>query len=134
MADSFSFDLVSPERLLLSEPATAVLVPGTEGYFTVMARHAPLMTTVKPGVVVATMANGSERRIFVQGGFADINENGLTLLAERATRVEDLDMAEIDSQIRNAEEDLADAKTAEARSRAELTLSQLRDVRSALGA
>lgn len=65
MADSFQFELVSPEQLLLSEAVTAVNVPGAEGYFTVMAHHAPVMTTLKPGVVVATLEGGAEQRIFV---------------------------------------------------------------------
>ena len=102
MADSFQFELVSPEQLLLSEAVTAVNVPGAEGYFTVMAHHAPVMTTLKPGVVVATLESGAEQRIFVLGGFADVNENGFTLLAERATPVDQLDSAELDGQIRDA--------------------------------
>lgn len=133
MAESFQFELVSPERLLLSEAVTAVNVPGSEGYFTVMAKHAPLMTTLKPGVVVATLEGGSEQKIFVLGGFADVNQNSFTLLAERATRVEDLDAAELDQQIKNSEEDVADAKTPEAKAKAEHALDQLREARVAVG-
>lgn len=133
MAESFQFELVSPERLLLSEAATAVIVPGTEGYFTVMARHAPLMTTLKPGVVVATLEGGSEEKTFVLGGFADVNQNGFTLLAERATRVDDLNPAELDQQIKDAEEDVTDAKSPEDKARAERALDQLREARVAVG-
>ncbi|MEF2550526.1 F0F1 ATP synthase subunit epsilon [Aurantimonas sp. A2-1-M11] len=133
MADSFQFELVSPERLLLSEAVTAVNVPGAEGYFTVMAHHAPVMTTLKPGVVVATLEGGAEQRIFVRGGFADVNEAGFTLLAERATPVEELDSVELDSQIRDAEEDVADAETPEAKAKAQHALEQLREARSAIG-
>ncbi|NDV87565.1 F0F1 ATP synthase subunit epsilon [Aurantimonas aggregata] len=133
MADSFQFDLVSPERLLLSEAVTAVNVPGTEGYFTVMAKHAPFMTTLKPGVVVATTDAGTETRIFVIGGFADVSEGGFTLLAERATLVEDLDPAALDQQIKDAEEDVADASDDVARSKAQLALAQLREARAAVG-
>ncbi|MCQ8783038.1 F0F1 ATP synthase subunit epsilon [Mangrovibrevibacter kandeliae] len=133
MADSFKFELVSPERLLMSEDVTAVVVPGTEGYLTVMAGHAPLMTTLKPGVVEATTSGGAQRRIYVRGGFADISMQGFTLLAETATPVEDLKPEDLDQQIRNAEEDVADADTPEKRSHAEAQLGQLRDARAAIG-
>ncbi|KAA0969751.1 F0F1 ATP synthase subunit epsilon [Aureimonas fodinaquatilis] len=132
MADSFKFELVSPERLLLSEQVTAVIAPGSEGYFTVMARHAPLVVTLKPGVVHATLASGGERRIFIRGGFADMNPDGFTLLAEYAVAVEDLSAAELDQQIRNTEEDVADANDADARSRAEMRLADLHNARAAL--
>lgn len=134
MAGSFKFELVSPERLLLSEQATAVIAPGTEGYFTVMAQHAPLMTTLKPGIVEAELASGTKRRIFVFGGFADVNPDGFTLLAERATPVEELNAADLDARIRDAEEDVRDASTPEARSRADQALAELRDARAAITA
>jgi len=134
MADSFQFELVSPERLLLSEAVTGVNVPGAEGYFTVMAHHAPVMTTLKPGVVVATREDGTEQRIFVLGGFADVNQTGFTLLAERATPVEELDGAVLDNEIRNAEEDVADASTPEAKAKAQHALEQLKQTRSAIAA
>jgi F-type H+-transporting ATPase subunit epsilon len=133
MADSFSFELVSPERLLVSESVTAVVAPATEGYMTVMARHAPLMATLRPGVVVATLSTGTERKFFVQGGFADISPDGFTLLAEHATPVEDLDAASLDRSIRDAEEDAADAKEGEAKQKAERRLADLKDARAALG-
>nr|WP_210283953.1 F0F1 ATP synthase subunit epsilon [Aureimonas phyllosphaerae] len=125
--------MVSPERLLLSEQVSAVVAPGSEGYFTAMPGHAPFMTTLKPGVVQATLANGGERRIFVQGGFADINPEGFTLLAEHAMPVEEIDAAELDQQIRNTEEDVADATDATVRSRAERRLADLRNAKEALG-
>ncbi|MEX6508799.1 F0F1 ATP synthase subunit epsilon [Jiella sp. M17.18] len=132
MADSFQFELVSPEKLLFSEAVTAVNIPGSEGYFTVMARHAPMMTTVKPGVVVVTPESGEERQIFVRGGFADVNENGLTLLAEHAQPVDEVDRAALDQQIRDAEEDVADAGTPEARAKAQADLDQLKEARAGL--
>jgi F-type H+-transporting ATPase subunit epsilon len=133
VAESFKFELVSPERLLLSEQVSAVVAPGSEGYFTAMPGHAPFMTTLKPGVVQATLANGGERRIFVQGGFADINPEGFTLLAEHAMPVEEINVADLDQQIRNTEEDLADATDATVRSRAERQLADLRNAKEALG-
>ena len=90
MADNFKFDLVSPERLLMSEPAAQVVVPGTEGQFTVMAGHAPVMTTLRPGVLDATLGSGKRARIFVRGGFADVNAAGLTVLAEQAIPLQEL--------------------------------------------
>ncbi|NDW02824.1 F0F1 ATP synthase subunit epsilon [Jiella pacifica] len=132
MADSFQFELVSPEKLLMSEAVTAVSVPGSEGFFTVMANHAPVMTTIKPGIVLVTPESGAEQRIFVRGGFADVNENGLTLLAEHAEPADQVDMAALDQSIKNAEEDVADAEGAEAKSKAQHALDQLREARAGL--
>lgn len=133
MADSFQFELVSPERLLVSEAATAVLAPASDGYMTVMAGHAPLMTTLKPGVVVVTTTGGAERRFYVRSGFADITNASMIVLAEHAVPVEEMDSAQLDRQIKDLEEDVADAKTPEARSKAEDALALLRDARAALG-
>ena len=82
MAEAFQFELVSPERLLLSEQIIEVVVPGTEGYMTVMAHHAPLMATVKPGVVAVKTPDGKLDSYVVFGGFVDITPDGCTLLAE----------------------------------------------------
>jgi F-type H+-transporting ATPase subunit epsilon len=133
MADPFLFELVSPERLILSEQALEVVVPGSEGQFTVLKGHAPFMTTLRPGVVEAKLASGTAERIFVRGGFADANPDGLTVLAEQAIRVADLDAATIAAEIRNAEEDVADAKDPAVKVAAELKLNQLREVQGALG-
>lgn len=133
MAEPFDFELVSPERLLLSEQATEVVVPGMEGYFTVMAEHAPLMSTIKPGVVEAKLASGEERKIFVRGGFADVSPSGFMLLAELAMPVEELDAAAIDAEIRNAEEDFADATSEDGKLATETRLNQLKELKAALG-
>lgn len=133
MAESFAFELVSPERLLLSEQVLSVVVPGTEGEFTVLKDMAPFMSTIKPGVVTVSRSSGPDQRYFVRGGFADVSPNGLTILAEQALPVETLDPALIAAEIRNAEEDLADAKDDEARTAASLKLGQLKDAQAALG-
>ncbi|MBN9431600.1 MAG: F0F1 ATP synthase subunit epsilon [Bosea sp.] len=133
MAESFNFELVSPERLLLSEQVAQVVVPGAEGEFTVLKNHAPFMSTIKPGVVTVTPASGAPQRYFVRGGFADVSESGLTILAEQAVPVDSLDGAMIAQQIRNAEEDLADARDDASRTAAATKLAQLRDVAAALG-
>ena len=98
MAD-FNFELVSPERLLLSEKATEVVIPATEGEMTVMANHAPTMTTVKPGVVTVKTADGKTERFAVFGGFADILPTGCTLLAESAVHVDELDRSILENRI-----------------------------------
>jgi F-type H+-transporting ATPase subunit epsilon len=133
MADPFPFELVSPERLLLSEPALSVVVPGTEGEFTVLKDHAPFMSTIKPGVINVTLASGSSQRFFVRGGFADVNASGLTILAEQALAIESVNAETLGVEIRNAEEDLADAKDDASRTTAQTTLDQLKDLRTALG-
>jgi F-type H+-transporting ATPase subunit epsilon len=126
------FDLVSPERLLISADVESVVVPGTEGYFTVLARHAPFMSTLKPGLVEVKDLAGGTRRIFVRGGFADVTPAGLTILAEQAIDVADLDVAALAQQVRNAEEDVADAKDPATKAEAELRLYQVREVQTAV--
>ena len=131
MAEAFTFELVAPEALILSGEASEVVVPGTEGYFTVMANHAPFMSTVKPGVVDVKLADGATSQIFVRGGFADVSPTGLTLLAEQAIDLKDFDMADLEQQITNAKEDVADAE-GEKKAAAEEALSQLEEARNAV--
>lgn len=130
---TFKFELVSPERLVLSADVDQVDLPGTEGDFGVLAGHAPFLTTLRPGVITVRVA-GNENRIFVRGGFADVNASGLTVLAERAIPVSELKADQIASEIRNAEEDVADAKSPEAKQAAEARLLQLRQVADSLKA
>src|SRR5690349_6117554 len=99
------FDLVSPERLLLSAEVEQVDVPGSEGDFGVLPGHAPLITTLKPGVVTVKTKGQADERIFVRGGFAEVNLDGLTILAEEAMPLAELDTAALDSQVKDAEED-----------------------------
>jgi F-type H+-transporting ATPase subunit epsilon len=132
MAEPFQFELVSPERQLMSEPVDQVVVPGADGYFTVLKGHAPFMSTMKPGVV--DVVNGNETfRIFVRGGFADVSAAGLTILAEQAIPLDEVDAAMLAQEIRNTEEDVADAKDGATKDAAETRLSQLREVQAALG-
>jgi len=132
MAEPFAFELVSPERLILSEQAMQVVVPGSEGYFTVLARHAPVMATMKPGVVEVVLESGDEKRILVRGGFADVSPDGLTLLAEYAADLADFDMEELNQQIENARDDVKDAQTDEKRDKAQLALSHLEEAKAAI--
>ena len=131
MADPFQFELVSPERLLMSEPVDQVVVPGSEGQFTVMKGHAPFMTTLRPGVIDIVRGN-STTRVFVRGGFADANAAGLTILAEMAIPVADIDPGQLDQEVKNAQEDVADATDGAVRDAAEQRLHQLKEVQAAL--
>ena len=132
MAELLKFELVSPERHLMSAEVEQVTVPGTEGEFTVLARHAPLLSTVRPGVLAVVQDGGSEERIFVRGGFAEVNPEGLTVLAEQAIPMADLDRDTLAQQIQNAEEDVADASDDEKRNRAQQTLDHLRQLQDSL--
>ena len=99
MADLFKFDLVSPEDLLLSQDVQQVLVPGTEGNFTVLPGHAPMLSTMRPGVIDVTDEVGNEERIYVRGGVAEVNPNGLTVLAEEAVPLAELSSEMLAQQI-----------------------------------
>lgn len=132
MADKLHFDLVSPERLLLSEGVDMVTVPGKEGDFGVLAGHAPVMTTLRPGVINVDDAGKSQQRIFVRGGFAEVTPKGLTILAEKAIPMEDLDAGMLDQEIQNAQEDVNDAKSDDARQSAQEKLDHLKQLREAL--
>jgi len=124
---------VSPGRLLISEPVEQVVVPGSEGYFTVLKGHAPFMSTLRPGVIEVSKA-GQTDRIFVRGGFADVNIAGLTILAEQAIPLAEVDPAMLAQDVRDAEEDVADAKDPTIRATAELKLYQLKEVQTAINA
>jgi len=129
---SFHFELVSPEKLLFSGEVEAVVVPGGEGDFTVMKDHAPVMTTMRPGVVEVN-EGAKATRLFVRGGFADVSAKGLTILAEQAIPVAELDAEKIGAEIKNAEEDLGDATSDEVRRAAQERLDQMRELKAALG-
>lgn len=127
------FELVSPERLLLSGEVAQVVIPGTEGEMTVLPGHAPVLSTLKPGVISVTSSEGAPaERIFVRGGFAEINPKGLIVLAELAVPLGELDSALLAQEIKNAEEDVADAKDDEKRRRAQESLDHLRTLQQAM--
>jgi F-type H+-transporting ATPase subunit epsilon len=126
------FELVSPARLLFSGEVASVTLPGTEGEMGIYPGHAPVLSTLKPGVVTVYKDNGSTDRIFVKGGMVEVNPQGLTLLAEVAIPMAELDAATLAKQIKNAEEDLADAKPGEAQRKATEQLNQLRELQSAI--
>ena len=121
MADTVEFELVSPERLLLSIPVEMVVVPGSEGDFGVLPGHAPMISTVRPGVISIWRDGAVDRRVFVAGGVAEVQPERCTVLAEDAVPLDDVDQAEADRRIAAARESLERATdegaAAEARKR-----------------
>lgn len=109
------FELVSPERLLVSEPVDMVIVPGAEGDFGVLPRHAPLISTVRPGVIKIYEGSQVTSEIFVAGGFAEVTGERCTVLAELALPVGDIDKAKIEAELRDLADDEKDAKSDEER-------------------
>lgn len=132
MPDMLKFELVSPERLLVSAEVEQVLVPGSEGDFTMLAHHAPLLTGLKPGLLEISFGGAERRRYFVRGGFAEVGPSGLTVLAETAVDLVELDADVLNQAIKDAEEDVVDAKNDDARDRAKTKLDHLRQVQLAL--
>lgn len=101
---TFQFDFVGPERTLYSGQVEAVQIPGAEGDMTVLPGHAPVLTSLRVGVIVVNeQGQGSGKRIYVKGGFADIGPEAVTVLAERAAPVEEVNSAMIDKEIEQAE-------------------------------
>ncbi len=131
MADQMHFDLVSPERLLLSEAVDGVVIPGAAGEMTILPRHAPLMSTLKAGVIEVQGGSAKDARYFVFGGFAEVTPAGLVILAEEALPLDQIDVALLDQRIRDLEEDAEDAADDEVRFSAAERLGQLRQVRAA---
>lgn len=131
--DSFPFELVSPEKLLISENVEHVVVPGVEGEFGVLARHAPFMSTLRPGIVTVYKTEGAApRRLFVRGGFADVNPKGLTILADEAIPVEELDGAKVDAAIKSAEAAAAALDDGPLKIKAQAEAEQLKSLRATL--
>jgi len=133
MPDPFKFELVSPERLLVSGNVEQVIVPGSEGEMTVFAHHAPLLTTLRPGLLdIGFPGGGENQRYFVRGGFAEVSPAGLTVLAETAIDLIELDAAQFAQAVKDAEEDVADATDDAIRDRAQTKLDHLRQVQATL--
>ena len=110
-AENFDFELVSPERKLMSEKAWQVTIPGWEGDFGVRAGHSSLVSSIRPGVVEIVTQQGAEpSKIFIAGGFADVTASNCTVLAEEATMVGDLDQGEIEKEIAGLESLISSSK------------------------
>jgi F-type H+-transporting ATPase subunit epsilon len=130
MTGKIIFDLVSPERLLLSKPVDMVTVPGSEGYMGVMAGHASLVSTLRAGMIDME-DDGQDTRFFIRGGFAEINAEKITVLAEEAIPISELDIAVLDQRIADAQADEIAAKTDADRARAAQLVDDLKLVRAA---
>ncbi|MEA2823525.1 MAG: F-type H+-transporting ATPase subunit epsilon [Alphaproteobacteria bacterium] len=132
MAEKIHFDLVSPERMLLSEDVDMVTLPGTEGYFGVLAGHAPVISSLRPGVIEVTGGTTPNLRLFVRGGFAEVDAKKVIVLAEEAIPLADFDITALDRRIADTEEDLAISKTDADRARVSEQLDHLRQLRAIL--
>ena len=129
----FHFDLVSPERMLFSGEVDQVDVPGSEGDFGVLAGHAPLIAMLRPGIV-SVLGAGAPLRMVVSDGYAEVSPEGLSILAELATPLEEFDRTQLDIRIKDTEEDVADMPTGRQRDRLSRRLEQLRQLQTALAA
>jgi F-type H+-transporting ATPase subunit epsilon len=128
---TFHFDLVSPEKLLFAGEVAQVDLPGSEGDMGVLAGHAPLVTALRPGILVA-YREGGDLRVVVNGGFAEVGPSGLTVLADMAVPVEEFDQAVLAGEIKDTEEDAADATDGWQRDKLSLRLQQLKALQAAL--
>lgn len=134
MADKVEFELVSPEKLLKSLPVDMVVVPGTEGDFGVLAGHAPMIATVRPGVIDVYEGDRVVDRVFVAGGVAEVTETRCTVLAEEAEALSGIDRAAVEKAIKDLSEDLDDAASDSAKAAVEAKLGVARAKLEALGA
>ena len=128
---TFQFDLVSPEKLLISGEVTQVDVPGSEGDFGVLAGHAPMVTTLRPGILVVYRDDG-ELRVVVNGGFAEVSPTALTVLADMAVPQDEFDPTVLAGVIKDTEEDVADEKDDSTRDKLAQKLDRLKALQAAL--
>ena len=126
------FDLVAPERVLYSGEVEAVMLPGTEGDMTVLPGHAPVLTTLKAGFVVVTNHRDEGSRVLVRGGFAEINQTSVTVLADRAMPIEELTPARIDQEILDVQTIRDGSQDWKAREAANAMVAQLEEAKAAL--
>lgn len=113
MAEGVKVEIVSPEVLVLSAQVRSVVVPGAEGYLTVVGAHAPLMSVLKPGFITVTDTAGDKASYFVGGGFVDISDAGVTILAEEARPAVEFGRSEIEARVASAQQALSGAVEAE---------------------
>ena len=132
MAETFSFSLVSPERELVTMDAEMVVIPGSEGDFGVLKGHAPVISRMRPGIVDVRDGQGTESRYFVYHGFAEVTGETLSILAEEAVALEDLDVSDLDRRIRHAQEDISVTEDAFDKALAEENLNHLQAVKTVM--
>ncbi len=132
MADTMQFDLVSPEKRLASLAAREVRIPGADGDMTAMPDHAPVITTLRPGILTVVGADGASQSFAVTGGFAEIGTGGASVLAEKAMPAGDVSASVIEALIADAQAQAAEAP-AEAKDAAEKVVTDMQALRGALG-
>ncbi|MBR9824564.1 MAG: F0F1 ATP synthase subunit epsilon [Alphaproteobacteria bacterium] len=132
MADKLHFDLVSPERRLFSGDVDHVVVPGEEGEFGVLPNHAPFMSVIRTGAITV-LNDGSAEKTFIQGGFAEVTPEGLTILAEEALPLSEVDAAQLAQDLSDAREDIDLANSDEEREDAIAKVAKLETIQAALG-
>ncbi len=130
MASKITFDLVSPEKLLLSQAVDMVTIPGTEGYMGVLAGHAPVVSTLRAGMI-DILNDGVDTRFFIRGGFAEISAAKITVLADEAIPMTELDVAVLEQRLRDAQDDEIAAKTDAERHKAAQLVDDLKLIRAA---
>ena len=126
--EKVEFELVTPERLVISRGVDMVVVPGAEGDFGVLPGHTPMVSTVRPGIVNVYEGREIVERLFVAGGFAEVTGARCTVLADRAVAVDELDRAATEQTLKDAREDLADAKTDDARREADKQIAVCEEI------
>lgn len=127
MAETFKFELVSPERILMSVDAEEVIVPGSEGQFTVLSGHAPVISTLTPGVLHATLPD-SKKGIFVRSGFAEVTPEKLTVIVEKAFVVDEVDTRHIDDELKAVQDALDSEDDDEAKRHLTTAIAELREL------
>lgn len=133
MADTLQFELVSPERLLLSEQVEMVVVPGTDGYFGVLPRHSPVISTLRPGVIDVYRGGAIAQQFFVAGGFAEVNASGITVLVDEAVPVADLNKAKAEERRAAAQDKLEKAGSEDEKRKATLALRVAEEMAAVAG-
>lgn len=128
---TFPFELVSPERLVYAGSVTEVVVPGAEGEFGILAGHSPFVSTLKPGILTIK-GDGAPKKLFVRGGFAEANPQGLTILAETAIPLAELRAENLAQMITDAQEDVEDARDEATRASRQQFLEQLKSAAAAV--
>lgn len=129
---AFQFEIVSPEKLFFSGEVETVTVPGTDGEFTVFKDHAPVISSLKPGIVTVGETAAKQVKLYVPGGFAEVSPSGLTILADQVIELAELDSAKLEAAANEFEDEIARAQTDEARRAATEKRDQLLELKAAL--
>ena len=131
MSDKLHFDLVSPEKRVFAGEVDQVVVPGVDGEFGVLAGHAPFMSTIRPGAI-SVHVDGDMTRTFIRGGFAEVTPDGLTILAEEAIDLADVDAADVERELTEAREDLGQARNDDERHEAQARIDKFEALLAAI--